>query len=41
MYNKEFKKSTTDLKKRGCTYSGYTVFEGESIIKTDGYYETG
>eukprot|EP00551_Chaetoceros_affinis_P001737 CAMPEP_0203654004 /NCGR_PEP_ID=MMETSP0088-20131115/34172_1 /ASSEMBLY_ACC=CAM_ASM_001087 /TAXON_ID=426623 /ORGANISM="Chaetoceros affinis, Strain CCMP159" /LENGTH=617 /DNA_ID=CAMNT_0050514137 /DNA_START=93 /DNA_END=1946 /DNA_ORIENTATION=- len=42
MYGEEVKKSSTDLKKRqGCTYSGYTVFAGETIIKTPDYYETG
>lgn len=42
MYSEEIKKSSTDLKKRqGCTYSGYTVFAGETVIKTPDYYETG
>lgn len=42
MYGEEVKKSSADLKKRqGCTYSGYTVFAGETIIKTPDYYETG
>ncbi len=42
MYGEEVKKSSGDLKKRqGCTYSGYTVFAGETIIKTPDYYETG
>lgn len=42
MYGEEIKGSTTDLKKRqGCTYSGYTVFAGETIVKTPDYYETG
>eukprot|EP00978_Attheya_sp_CCMP212_P041803 scaffold244396_cov52-Attheya_sp.AAC.2 len=42
MYGEEIKKSSTDLTKRqGCTYSGYTVFAGETIIKTPDYYETG
>jgi len=42
MYGEEIKGSTPDLKKRqGCTYSGYTVFAGETIIKTPDYYETG
>ena len=42
MYGEEIKKSSTDLKKRqGCTYSGYTVFAGETVLKTDDYYETG
>ena len=29
------------MKRQGCTYSGYTVFAGETVIKTDDYYETG
>mmetsp|Transcript_12895 Transcript_12895/g.24214 ORF Transcript_12895/g.24214 Transcript_12895/m.24214 type:complete len:593 (-) Transcript_12895:759-2537(-) len=42
MYGEEIKKATKDLKKRqGCTYSGYTVFAGETILKTPDYYETG
>ena len=43
MYNEGGIKSTSkDGKKRqGCTYSGYTVFAGETIIKTADYYETG
>lgn len=42
MYGEEIKKSSGDLKKRqGCTYSGYTVFAGETVIKTPDYYETG
>lgn len=42
MYGEKVKQSTPDLKKRqGCTYSGYTVFAGETIIKTPDYYETG
>jgi len=42
MYDEEVKKSSPDLKKRqGCTYSGYTVFAGETVIKTNDYYETG
>lgn len=42
MYGEEIKKSSSDLKKRqGCTYSGYTVFAGETIIKTNDYYDTG
>lgn len=42
MYGEEVKKSGVDLKKRqGCTYSGYTVFAGETILKTDDYYATG
>jgi zeaxanthin epoxidase len=43
MYNEGGVKSTSkDGKmKQGCTYSGYTVFAGETILKTDDYYETG
>jgi len=42
MYGEEVKKSSSNLKKRqGCTYSGYTVFAGETIISTADYYETG
>jgi len=42
MYGEEIKKSSDNLKKRqGCSYSGYTVFAGETILKTDDYYETG
>lgn len=42
MYNEDVKKPDGDLKRRqGCTYSGYTVFAGETIFKTDDYYETG
>lgn len=42
MYNEEIKKSNSDLSKRqGCTYSGYTVFAGETVLKTADYYDTG
>lgn len=43
MYDEGGVKSTSkDKKKRqGCDYSGYTVFAGETIIKTADYYETG
>jgi len=42
MYGEEIKGSSKDLKKRqGCTYSGYTVFAGETVVKTPDYYETG
>jgi zeaxanthin epoxidase len=42
MYGEEIKQSSTDLKKRqGCSYSGYTVFAGETTFKTDDYYDTG
>jgi len=42
MYGEDVKKSSGDLKRRqGCTYSGYTVFAGETVIKTPDYYDTG
>mmetsp|Transcript_25643 Transcript_25643/g.36516 ORF Transcript_25643/g.36516 Transcript_25643/m.36516 type:complete len:394 (-) Transcript_25643:110-1291(-) len=42
MYGEEIKKSSPDLLERqGCKYSGYTVFAGETILKTPDYYETG
>jgi zeaxanthin epoxidase len=43
MYNEGgVKQSSPDKKKRqGCDYSGYTVFAGETVIKTADYYETG
>jgi len=43
MYNEgAIKKTSADKKKRqGCDYSGYTVFAGETVLKTDDYYETG
>lgn len=42
MYGEEIKKSTDDkLKRQGCTYSGYTVFAGETVLDTPDYYETG
>lgn len=43
MYSEGGIKSTSkDGKRRqGCTYSGYTVFAGETVIKTADYYETG
>lgn len=42
MYGEEIKKSSPDgLTRQGCTYSGYTVFAGETVIKTADYYETG
>jgi len=42
MYNEEIKETSKDrMKRQGCTYSGYTVFAGETIIKTPDYYETG
>jgi zeaxanthin epoxidase len=42
MYGEEIKKSSDDKQRRqGCTYSGYTVFAGETVLKTPDYYETG
>lgn len=43
MYNEGGIKSTSKDQKvrQGCTYSGYTVFAGETVLKTDDYYETG
>jgi zeaxanthin epoxidase len=43
MYNEGgIKNTSADGKRRqGCKYSGYTVFAGETIIKTPDYYETG
>ncbi len=42
MYNEEIKGTNKDKKmKQGCTYSGYTVFAGETVLKTPDYYETG
>lgn len=42
MYGEKVKESSPDLKRRqGCKYSGYTVFAGETVVKTDDYYETG
>uniref|UniRef100_A0A7S2RNW8 FAD-binding domain-containing protein n=1 Tax=Eucampia antarctica TaxID=49252 RepID=A0A7S2RNW8_9STRA len=42
MYGEELRVTSPDKKKRqGCTYSGYTVFAGETVLKTDDYYETG
>ena len=42
MYGEEIKKSTNNGQKRqGCKYSGYTVFAGETVFKTDDYYDTG
>ncbi len=42
MYGEEIKKNSNNaLKRQGCKYSGYTVFAGETIIKTEDYYETG
>lgn len=42
MYGEEIKGTTNNGQKRqGCTYSGYTVFAGETVLKTDDYYETG
>ena len=42
MYGEEIKKNSNNaLKRQGCKYSGYTVFAGETILKTEDYYETG
>jgi zeaxanthin epoxidase len=43
MYNEGgIKSSSPDGKVRqGCPYSGYTVFAGETVLKTPDYYETG
>lgn len=43
MYDEGGVKSTSQdkRKRQGCDYSGYTVFAGETIIKTPDYYETG
>ena len=42
MYGEEIKKSSANKKKRqGCTYSGYTVFAGETVLNTPDYYDTG
>lgn len=42
MHCGELRKSSGDLKKRqGCTYSGYTVFAGETVINTPDYCDTG
>ena len=44
MYNEGAVKSVQNGNKnvrQGCPYSGYTVFAGETILKTNDYYETG
>jgi len=43
MYDEGGVKSLSKNKKKrqGCDYSGYTVFAGETVLKTDDYYETG
>mmetsp|Transcript_5699 Transcript_5699/g.13850 ORF Transcript_5699/g.13850 Transcript_5699/m.13850 type:complete len:399 (-) Transcript_5699:1921-3117(-) len=43
MYNEGGIKNTSKNGKRrqGCNYSGYTVFAGETVLKTDDYFETG
>lgn len=42
MYGEEIRKSTENaMRRQGCTYSGYTVFAGETVLKTEDYYETG
>merc|ERR1712157_291881 len=35
------KSSQGGIKRQGCTYSGYTVFAGETVLNTNDYYETG
>lgn len=42
MYGEQIKETSADkMRRQGCTYSGYTVFAGETVIKTADYYETG
>jgi zeaxanthin epoxidase len=42
MYGEKIKETSANkMKRQGCTYSGYTVFAGETVIKTPDYYETG
>mmetsp|Transcript_35522 Transcript_35522/g.95340 ORF Transcript_35522/g.95340 Transcript_35522/m.95340 type:complete len:633 (-) Transcript_35522:611-2509(-) len=42
MYGEEIKGTSPDkMKRQGCSYSGYTVFAGETVLKTADYYETG
>ena len=44
MYNEGAVKSVQNGNKnvrQGCPYSGYTVFAGETVLKTNDYYETG
>lgn len=42
MYGEEIKETSKDrLTRQGCTYSGYTVFAGETTFKSADYYETG
>jgi zeaxanthin epoxidase len=43
MYQEGYtKQSSPDKKMRqGCPYSGYTVFAGETVLKTNDYYDTG
>jgi zeaxanthin epoxidase len=42
MYGETIKgTSPNGKKKQGCTYSGYTVFAGETTLSTPDYYETG
>eukprot|EP00751_Fragilariopsis_kerguelensis_P027840 CAMPEP_0170856722 /NCGR_PEP_ID=MMETSP0734-20130129/14769_1 /TAXON_ID=186038 /ORGANISM="Fragilariopsis kerguelensis, Strain L26-C5" /LENGTH=585 /DNA_ID=CAMNT_0011228629 /DNA_START=43 /DNA_END=1800 /DNA_ORIENTATION=+ len=33
--------SKNGKKRQGCDYSGYTVFAGETILRTDDYYDSG
>jgi zeaxanthin epoxidase len=42
MYGEPIKGTSRNGKmKQGCTYSGYTVFAGETTLSTPDYYETG
>ena len=42
MFKEEIRKSSKDMwRRQGCTYSGYTVFAGETIYKSADYYDTG
>jgi zeaxanthin epoxidase len=42
MFGEELRKSSKDMwRRQGCTYSGYTVFAGETIYQSPDYYETG
>ena len=42
MYGEEIKKTSKNkMMKQGCTYSGYTVFAGETTLETNDYFETG
>jgi zeaxanthin epoxidase len=42
MYGEEVKSSSADkLTRQGCSYSGYTVFAGETVFESPDYYQTG